>query len=577
MIRRSLTGTVEISTAALTVTSRPPAFTGEAGALAVSLSFLNGGTAQDVSSYVAEMYLYYPERRQMTDAVELTVSESTASGVFPEELMVLPGAPLLIVQLSDPGTNGLIVACAQPLQITDTRGELVITTRPPTPSEVIYVGRAPYVDPTTKEWMEWDTDAGEYVSTGYSTDLAAEHAEEAADAIDDMTVSASEVAAGGTPTATITEVSGHKHIAFGIVTGDTGATPDFSIGTVQTLPANADATVTITGTDEEPVLNFGIPQGIQGQTGQTGATGAVPNLSVGTVTTGAAGSAASVTRRSGSPDTAPVFDFSIPRGDTGTGIASVERKYQQGDTATTPPTGTWLDNPPTVAQGKYLWTRFIITETDSPATVTTAYSVAYQGMDGSGSVTTVDSIQAVSGDVPLLTIGSTAPTSATAGSVKSRYFDSVAGVLYICTASSGGSQTWTMAGSSITVDSALSNSSTNPVQNQVITAALANKWTAVDIAIATTDWSQAGQPWPDGGHPLGTDSASTCYVASKSVMSDGTTPIVCADGDDFKVSEYSRTRCPAPLWIYVGTGVIYVATTTQPSQSITIRGLILHQ
>lgn len=51
--------------------------------------------------------------------------------------------------------------------------------------------------------------------------------------------------------------------------------------------------------------------------GETGNTGAVPSIAVGTVTTGAAGSAASVTRRSGSPDTAPVFDFTIPKGDTG--------------------------------------------------------------------------------------------------------------------------------------------------------------------------------------------------------------------------------------------------------------------
>lgn len=55
--------------------------------------------------------------------------------------------------------------------------------------------------------------------------------------------------------------------------GETGLTPSFSIGTVSTLPAGSSATVTITGTDENPVLNLGIPQGIQGETGATGADG----------------------------------------------------------------------------------------------------------------------------------------------------------------------------------------------------------------------------------------------------------------------------------------------------------------
>ena len=44
----------------------------------------------------------------------------------------------------------------------------------------------------------------------------------AAAKIDNMTVAASDLAAGATPTATISEVSGHKHIAFGIPKGNKG-------------------------------------------------------------------------------------------------------------------------------------------------------------------------------------------------------------------------------------------------------------------------------------------------------------------------------------------------------------------
>ena len=49
--------------------------------------------------------------------------------------------------------------------------------------------------------------------------------------------------------------------------GINGVTPDFSIGTVTTLEPNESASVTLTGTEEEPVLNFGIPRGAKGEQG----------------------------------------------------------------------------------------------------------------------------------------------------------------------------------------------------------------------------------------------------------------------------------------------------------------------
>lgn len=51
--------------------------------------------------------------------------------------------------------------------------------------------------------------------------------------------------------------------------GDTGATPNIQIGTVTTLPAGSNATVTRRGTDASPVLDFGIPKGADGQGGSS--------------------------------------------------------------------------------------------------------------------------------------------------------------------------------------------------------------------------------------------------------------------------------------------------------------------
>ena len=46
--------------------------------------------------------------------------------------------------------------------------------------------------------------------------------------------------------------------------GDTGATPNLQIGTVTTLDSGSNATASITGTTENPLLNLGIPKGDTG-------------------------------------------------------------------------------------------------------------------------------------------------------------------------------------------------------------------------------------------------------------------------------------------------------------------------
>ena len=54
--------------------------------------------------------------------------------------------------------------------------------------------------------------------------------------------------------------------------GENGAVPDIQIGTVTTLPAGSDATASMGGTAENPLLNLGIPQGADGQGGGSGGT-----------------------------------------------------------------------------------------------------------------------------------------------------------------------------------------------------------------------------------------------------------------------------------------------------------------
>lgn len=165
--KRTLTATLEISTGSLILTNRPPAFQGEVHALALSISLLDGGAAYTpTGNVVAQMYLYWPGTVEMTETVPLTISGSTLTGTLPETLTAVPGCPLLVIQITDEDSGDLIVAAASPIQITNVLGGTVISTRPPTPSEIIYVGRSPYIDGVTGNWVQWDTDAGEYVDTG---------------------------------------------------------------------------------------------------------------------------------------------------------------------------------------------------------------------------------------------------------------------------------------------------------------------------------------------------------------------------------------------------------------------------
>lgn len=101
-------------------------------------------------------------------------------------------------------------------------------------------------------------------------------AETAKTAVENLGVDADTLAPGSAATVekSVDPSTGAVTLSFGIpegeqgVKGDTGATPDISIGTVETLPAGSAATATITGTPEAPVLSLGIPQGAKGDTGE---------------------------------------------------------------------------------------------------------------------------------------------------------------------------------------------------------------------------------------------------------------------------------------------------------------------
>lgn len=119
--------------------------------------------------------------------------------------------------------------------------------------------------------------------------------------------------------------------------GETGTAATIAVGNTTTLAPGSNASVSNKGTSAAAVFDFGIPKGDtgpQGLKGETGATGTTPNVQVGSTTTGSPGTQASVTRSG--PDANPTFSFVIPKGDTGPqGIQG-----QKGDTGATGPQGS---------------------------------------------------------------------------------------------------------------------------------------------------------------------------------------------------------------------------------------------
>lgn len=90
------------------------------------------------------------------------------------------------------------------------------------------------------------------------------------------------------------------------------------------------------------------------------------------------------------PDSGSYVSTGVPA----TGQMTVEVTYQQGDSPAVPPTGAWLTSSPEVAQGKFLWTKILFSDN------TIGYSVARQGVDGTGAVV---SVNGKSGEVTLTT------------------------------------------------------------------------------------------------------------------------------------------------------------------------------
>jgi len=122
---------------------------------------------------------------------------------------------------------------------------------PPGPS-----GKAPYIDETTGNWFVWDDDEDAYVDSEI-------HAQGVAgNGIASWSVVESDQD-GGSNVVTVTFTDGNSE-TFTYKNGHTGATPQITIGTVETGAAGSEAEASMTGTAAAPLLNLKIPKGDPG-------------------------------------------------------------------------------------------------------------------------------------------------------------------------------------------------------------------------------------------------------------------------------------------------------------------------
>ncbi len=105
--------------------------------------------------------------------------------------------------------------------------------------------------------------AGNANAAADSADEATIRANEASGSIEGLTVEASDVSYDQPATATVTDVDGHKHIAFGLRQGVPGAVPSITF-TGETGEPNTDVVITQSGPPEAPIVNLKIPRGAPG-------------------------------------------------------------------------------------------------------------------------------------------------------------------------------------------------------------------------------------------------------------------------------------------------------------------------
>ena len=166
--QKILAGNCEITTGAFTPTTAMPTFQGENNAVRMEITFFDDGVAYNIPSGVdVRAHLYYAARPAMTQSLQMEVVGNLATLDVSDLFTAVSGTPLMVVRLVD-SSGDIQVSCAFGVNVKPTLSGTVIYLLPPSPDEIIYVGRSPYVG-NNGNWWTFDNDLHVFVDSGYAS------------------------------------------------------------------------------------------------------------------------------------------------------------------------------------------------------------------------------------------------------------------------------------------------------------------------------------------------------------------------------------------------------------------------
>lgn len=261
------------------VTHRPVTLMmqGDDRANVIELTMVDGDTPLNLDGYSAVLYL------GRKDGVKVrcpgTVAGNVAKVTLQAECYSVPGPYAAVMKLTGPEEKRTVLRLAGYVE-SDGEGP-IIDPSGTIPSyddlerimkeledalqqaETAISGANAAAQNANEKAAIADTAAGNANTAAGNANAGAGRANEASESIEGLTVEASDVAYNKPATATVTDVEGHKHIAFELRQGVPGAVPSITF-TGETGEPNTDVVITQSGPPEAPVVNLKIPQGVPG-------------------------------------------------------------------------------------------------------------------------------------------------------------------------------------------------------------------------------------------------------------------------------------------------------------------------
>lgn len=250
---------------------------GDNQANVIELTLMDGASPASLDGYTATVYL------QRADGVRVrcpgSVSGNVATVPLQAECYSVPGQYAAIMKMSGPNELRTVLRLAGYVE-SDGQGSII----DPSGSIPSYEDLERIVQELEEALRKAEmaissanasaqnantaagsanTAAGAANTAAGNATTATSRANTAAASIEGLTVEASDVSYDRPATATVTDVEGHKHIAFGLRQGVPGAVPSITF-TGETGEPNTDVVVTQSGPPEAPVVNLKIPQGVPG-------------------------------------------------------------------------------------------------------------------------------------------------------------------------------------------------------------------------------------------------------------------------------------------------------------------------